>query len=143
MTVPYLFDEGRITLPDGYTDRTVNIFVREPLAEGLANIQLARDTIGHDETLDAYVDRQIGLLKRKIKGLAVKSREPVVLACCKIPGIEIETHYHSNGKSVYQRQCAIVLVNRKALVFTVTNTAPFSPSQLRTWRETIDTFMPA
>ncbi len=143
MTAQYLFDEGRITLPDGYTDRTVNIFIQEPPTEGLTNIQLARDTIRKDETLGEYVDRQIGLLKRKIKGLAVRSRESIVLAGCGADGIEIETHYQSNGKSVYQRQCAIVLESGKMLIFTVTNTIPFTSSQLLTWRETIDTFTPA
>jgi hypothetical protein len=143
MTVQYTMNEGRITLPDGYTDRTVNIFVQEPLTDGLSNLQVARDTARNDETLDAYVDRQIGLLKRKIKGLSVKSRETVVLAGCQAEAIEIETRYTSNGKSVYQRQCATLLVNGHALIFTATNTVPFTSAQLATWRRMTDTFMPA
>jgi hypothetical protein len=143
MTVHYAMDEGSITLPAGYTDRTVNIFVQEPLTDGLSNLQVARDTARHDETLDEYVDRQIGLLKRKIKGLSIKSRETVVLAGCEADGIEIETRYNSNGKSVYQRQCAILLANGKALIFTATNTVPFTSAQLAIWRRMIDTFIPA
>ncbi|WP_323047403.1 DUF1795 domain-containing protein [Paraburkholderia sp.] len=140
-------NEGRITLPDGYTDRSVNIFVQAPLTDGLSNLQVARDIARNDETLDAYVDRQIGLLKRKVKGLSVKSRETVVLAGCQAEAIEIETRYTSNGKSVYQRQCATLLVNGHAkghaLIFTATNTVPFTSAQLATWRRMTDTFMPA
>ncbi|MFB9128877.1 DUF1795 domain-containing protein [Paraburkholderia dipogonis] len=142
MTVHYTMHEGRITLPAGYSDRTVNIFVQEPMTNGLSNVQVARDTARQGEALDDYVNRQIALLKRKIKGLSVTSREAVVLAGCRADGIEIETRYQSNGKSVYQRQCAVFIANDRALIFTATNTVPFTSEQLAIWRRMTDTFVP-
>jgi hypothetical protein len=142
MTVQYTMDEGSLAIPAGYADRTVNIFVQEPMTEGLSNLQVARDTPRPRETLDDYVGRQTGLLKRKIKGLAVTSRESVSLAGCKGDGIEVETRYHNNGKAVYQRQCAVFLASGRVLIFTATNTVPFTAEQVVIWRRMLDSFAP-
>ncbi|QNB14649.1 DUF1795 domain-containing protein [Paraburkholderia tropica] len=143
MTTRYSFEEGSIALPVGYTDRSINIFVQEPMTDALANLQVTRDTVQEGESLDDYAARQIRVLKRRIKGLAVTSQETVTLTGGRTQAVEIETRYQSNGKSVYQRQCAVLVANGRVLVFTATNTVPFTTGQLAAWRQWTESFAPA
>lgn len=50
------FHEGRVTLPAGYVDRTVNVFA--PNDDHAASINISRDTLQPTETLSDYIDRQ-------------------------------------------------------------------------------------
>lgn len=61
-----LFTEGQITLPEDYQDRTVNAFTA-PAANAPA-YTLSRDTLADGEALPAYIDRQLTLMQKHIKG---------------------------------------------------------------------------
>ncbi|OJH81799.1 hypothetical protein ASJ78_04810 [Serratia marcescens] len=50
-----LFTEGRITLPDHYQDRTVNVFTLPGVNTPAFNI--SRDNLNEGESLPDYIDR--------------------------------------------------------------------------------------
>lgn len=59
------FSEGQVSLPEGYQDRTVNAFVASDARAPSFNI--TRDVLKPDETLAAYIDRQIALMEKHPK----------------------------------------------------------------------------
>lgn len=71
------FNEGLINFPDGYQDRTVNVFV-PPVAEAPA-FNISRDTLNPGEALAAYIDRQLALMEKHLKGWKQSARNAVTL----------------------------------------------------------------
>ncbi len=53
----YIINEGSLLLPDGYLDRTANIFVQADTAQGAFNLNIGRDSMEPEETLADYVGR--------------------------------------------------------------------------------------
>ena len=53
----YELQEGSIALPQGFQDRTVNMFVLGASIPAPLSITISRDTLLPSETLKAYVDR--------------------------------------------------------------------------------------
>lgn len=66
--------EGSITLPDGFEDRTTNLFVPADPANQ-PNLSVARDWLKDGETLAPYVDRQLALLKSRLQGHKLIARQ--------------------------------------------------------------------
>lgn len=66
--------EGSIVLPNGFEDRTTNLFVPADTA-AQPNLSVARDWLKDGETLAPYIDRQIALLKSRLQGHRVLSRQ--------------------------------------------------------------------
>lgn len=61
-----LFNEGMIAFPEGYQDRTVNVFA--PPAADAPAFNISRDALNPGEALAAYIDRQLALMAKHIKG---------------------------------------------------------------------------
>ena len=61
-----LFSEGLINVPEGYQDRTVNVFA--PPAADAPAFNISRDALNPGEALAAYIDRQLALMAKHIKG---------------------------------------------------------------------------
>ncbi|QKJ85625.1 DUF1795 domain-containing protein [Paramixta manurensis] len=72
-----LFTEGRITLPDQYQDRTMNVFTLPGGSAPAFNI--SRDTLNDEERLPDYINRQLALMAKHLKGWKQAERVPVVL----------------------------------------------------------------
>ncbi|RML98875.1 hypothetical protein ALQ86_05453, partial [Pseudomonas amygdali pv. eriobotryae] len=58
----YELHEGSITLPEGFQDRTVNMFVLGSTLPAPLSITVSRDTLLSTELLKTYVDRQVKML---------------------------------------------------------------------------------
>ncbi len=72
-----LFTEGKVTLPDQYQDRTVNVFTLS--GENAPAFNISRDTLSAGEVLQDYIDRQLALMDKHLKGWKLSLREATVL----------------------------------------------------------------
>ena len=72
-----LFSEGLIDFPEGYQDRTVNVFA--PPAADAPAFNLSRDALNAGEALAAYIDRQLALMEKHIKGWKQGERSAATL----------------------------------------------------------------
>ncbi|MFQ8717411.1 MAG: DcrB-related protein [Enterobacter hormaechei] len=55
-----------IAFPEGYQDRTVNVFA--PPAADAPAFNISRDALNPGEALAAYIDRQLALMAKHLKG---------------------------------------------------------------------------
>ncbi len=116
-----VFTEGRITLPDQYQDRTVNVFTLP--GENTPAFNISRDSMNDDETLSAYIDRQLTLIQKHLKGWKQTERVPVVLGNNLLQGECVHASYLRDGKRVFQQQAVFNTSENRILVFTMTCTA--------------------
>jgi hypothetical protein len=158
------FTEGRVQLPDGYEDRTTNLLVpANPQTQ--PNLSIARDWMKADETLTAYVDRQLGLLKSQLASHKLLGRQPIrlgappdeqtqlpeeVLAADSpgepqsfIEGERIDATYKSGKQTLYQRQAAFEVAALRVLVFTATSAQPLGREFDTLWNDWLASFNPA
>ncbi|ELV2794398.1 DcrB-related protein [Enterobacter ludwigii] len=113
-----LFNEGLINFPDGYQDRTVNVFV-PPVAEAPA-FNISRDTLNPGEALAAYIDRQLALMEKHLKGWKQSARNAVTLGDNLLQGEIVHASYLRDGKRIWQQQAVFNANTDKVLVFTMT-----------------------
>lgn len=102
--------EGSIVLPNGFEDRTTNLFVPVDTA-AQPNLSVARDWLKDGEALAPYIDRQIALLKSRLQGHRVLSRQAERLGpeIDGLPGERIDAAYRNGPKTVFQRQGAFIV----------------------------------
>ena len=115
-----LFSEGLINFPDGYQDRTVNVFA--PLAADAPAFNISRDALNPGETLAAYIDRQLALMEKHIKGWKQGERSDATLGDSLLQGEIVHASYLRDGKRVWQQQAVFNVDSHKILVFTMTCT---------------------
>lgn len=116
-----IFTEGRITLPDHYQDRTVNVFTVP--AENSPAFNISRDSMNDDETLSAYIDRQLTLMQKHLKGWKQTERASVVPGNNLLQGECVHASYLRDGKRIWQQQAVFNTAENHILVFTMTCTA--------------------
>lgn len=136
--------EGSVGLPAGFDDRTTNLFVpADP--QNQPNLSIARDRLGEGETLAAYVDRQLGILKARMPGhkLLGRTDERLGLHEPALVGERIDAQYKNGAQVIRQRQAAFDIGNGRALVFTAAT--PRAPDERfeTLWRTWLDSFQPA
>lgn len=115
-----LFSEGLINFPDGYQDRTVNVFA--PPAADAPAFNISRDALKPGETLAAYIDRQLALMEKHIKGWKQGERSDATLGDSLLQGEIVHASYLRDGKRVWQQQAVFNVDSHKILVFTMTCT---------------------
>ena len=115
-----LFSEGLINFPDGYQDRTVNVFA--PPAADAPAFNISRDALNPGETLAAYIDRQLALMEKHIKGWKQGERSDATLGDSLLQGEIVHASYLRDGKRVWQQQAVFNVDSHKILVFTMTCT---------------------
>lgn len=139
----YELQEGGISLPQGFQDRSVNMFVLGASVPAPLSITVSRDTLLPDEKLDAYVKRQVKMLASKLRGYTVLSQKAVSLSTtAPIAGIQIDAYYTNDGRPFYQRQAAFLIEPGRALIFSTTAQADFSPEQTKDWDQLLTSFRP-
>lgn len=139
----YALQEGSITLPEGFQDRTVNMFVMGSTLPAPLSITVSRDTLLPSEALTAYVDRQLKMLSSKLRGYTLLSRKAVALSTATpIEGIQIDAYYMTDGRPFYQRQAAFSLEAERTMVFSTTAQTDFSAEQTQGWVDMLASFQP-
>lgn len=136
--------EGSIVLPDGFEDRTTNLFVPTDLATQ-PNLSVARDWLKDGETLAPYIDRQLAMLKSRLQGHRLLSRQAERLGpeADGMPGERIDTAYRNGAKMVFQRQAAFIVAPGRVLIFTASSARSFGESFDALWRNWLDGYRPA
>lgn len=139
----YELQEGSIALPQGFQDRTVNMFVLGASIPAPLSITVSRDTLLPSEALKAYVDRQVKMLASKLRGYTLLGRKDVALSSlAPIDGLQIDAYYMNEGRPFYQRQAAFLIEPGRALIFSTTAQADFSSEQNQNWVDLLASFQP-
>ena len=139
----YLLHEGRLTLPAGFEDRTVNLFIPGSAMPAPFSLTVARDTTLPGEALSDYVDRQVGVIAAKLRNYKRQSTRDALLGRqSAVPGLQVDAHYQSDGKTIYQRQAAFLVATDWALVFSGTCKGPFDDHLNKLWADVLASFQP-
>lgn len=136
--------EGSVNLPVGFEDRTTNLFVpADP--QNQPNLSIARDWFKEGETLQAYVDRQLGILKSRMPGHKLLDRlnEQLGLDTSALAGERIDAQYKNGAQIIRQRQAAFDIGAGRALVFSAATPRAFDDAFESMWRAWLDSFQPA
>ncbi|MFD1259675.1 DcrB-related protein [Entomomonas asaccharolytica] len=137
----YLLQEGTITLPDDFYDRTVNTFALGSTIPAPLSVTVARDNMLPDETMPSYVKRQMQLMQAHIKGYKlVDHKEMKLPSNPNIEGAHIEAYYKSEGKYYYQRQAAFEIYPKRILVFSCTSQEQFTKQQDKLWQDLLASY---
>lgn len=137
----YPLAEGTLHLPEGLQDRTVNIFVQPNSGPAQLNINVSRDDLLADESLSAYVDRQVALIGTKLRNYTLLAKRPASLsATAPLAGLQVDAYYLHDGRPVYQRQAAFEVAPGRILVFSATSQSDFNAGQDECWQQLLDGF---
>ncbi|BBH47310.1 DUF1795 domain-containing protein [Pseudomonas sp. KU43P] len=139
----YPLQEGSITLPEGFTDRTVNMFILGDSIPAPLNFTVSRDNLLPGEDLKAYIERQVKLIAAQLRGYTVLGKIPAQLSSTQPQaGIQVDGYYLKDGRPVYQRQAAFEVAPGRILVFSTTSQADFSGKQNDNWLDLLNSFEP-
>ncbi|RTF13170.1 DUF1795 domain-containing protein [Serratia marcescens] len=119
------FSEGSVALPEGYTDRTVNVLLAGD--DVSPSINISRDALQPAENLESYVTRQLDALAQGLKGWVFKSREPATLGDGLTAGEWVRASYLRDGKRIWQNQAVFALAEGRVLVFTLAMARKLTP----------------
>ncbi|QHM70036.1 DcrB-related protein [Mixta intestinalis] len=133
-----LLSEGVVTIPEGCQDRTVNIFT-QPDADA-PSFNIARDTLHPNESLTAYIDRQLALMKKHIKGWKQEARSAAVLGDNLSQGEIVQVSYLREGKRIQQQQAVFNPTDDNVLVFTMTSAQVLSEADNARFRAFFGSF---
>lgn len=135
------FTEGSVSLPDGYSDRTVNVLLAGD--DHAPSLNISRDALQADESLADYITRQLDTLSHALKGWVLKSREPAVLGSGALPGEEVHASYLRDGKRFWQRQAVFALPEGPVLVFTLAHSRKLTAQDESLLQQVLTSFDPA
>jgi hypothetical protein len=139
----YQLQEGSIVLPEGFQDRTVNMFVLGNTIPAPLNVTVSRDNMLPAEDLKAYIDRQVKLIASKLRGYTSLGKQSVALSTQQpLAGIQVDAYYMNDGRPIYQRQAAFEIEPGRVLVFSTTSQADFSAIQTENWLQLLASFQP-
>lgn len=112
------FSEGMITLPEGYSERTINTFVDKRSA--LPPITLSRDVLGHHNSIEEYIESQLVILKKQVKDWQQAAYEPIPLGDNLAEGVLIKYDFlRPDNIRQYQTQAIFTLNMEDLLIFTL------------------------
>ncbi len=138
----YFIHEGSIQFPEGFQDRSTNIFVHGEPGKSTLNFNISRDSVLPGENLQQYVTRQIELMRSKLNAYRLKARYAAHLGANPgIPGEQIDATQRNNNLVFYQRQAAFLLHEGRVLVFSATNIVPASEAFDAFWRWWLSSFV--
>lgn len=120
------FNHGSVILPEGYQDRTVNVFISEqPAAPG---VNISRDILADGETATAYIDRQLLLLNQQLTDWKLQERQAVWLGDQLLAGECVHTNYRYDSRRIWQQQAIFAVGQTQLLVFTLSKSNPLNDS---------------
>ena len=118
----FRINEGDLTLPKGWEDKTINAFTF-PLGskQPSASFAITRDQLKTEITLAAYVDKQLVTLAKSCPRFELVRRDDVSLDG--IPAVQMEFTWRTPERLLVCQEQTIVLLPA-GIVLTFTATAP-------------------
>lgn len=135
-----LLNEGQVTLPEGYQDRTVNIFTS--FAKDAPSFTVSRDSLGPNEALAAYIDRQLAQMQQHLKQWQQSERCPATLGENLSHGEIVHGSYQRSGRQVWQQQAVFNPQGAHILVFTMTATVVLTEADSVLFHSLLKSFRP-
>lgn len=135
----YVIQEGTFSIPEFFVDRTVNTFVSGVPGKSQFNFTLSRDTSDPEETLEAYVDRQVRFLKNNIKGYRLVHQQICTLGH-RHEGIEVYGTWKEGKQVIYQRQAAFIFSANTVVIFSATSGKVFAKQEDEYWLAWLNSF---
>ncbi|SMB36404.1 conserved hypothetical protein [Serratia proteamaculans] len=132
------FTEGSVMLPEGYSDRTVNVLLAGD--ELSPSLNISRDVLQPDESLADYITRQLNTLSHSLKGWVLKGREPMTLGNSRLAGESVHASYLREGKRIWQRQAVFTLTEGRVLVFTLAQPRKLAPQDEFLLQQVLDSY---
>jgi len=133
--------EGSIGLPQGFDDRTTNVFVpADP--QHAPNLSITRDRLNEGESLPAYVDRQLALLKRRLPGhkLLDQATDTLGEGETALSGERIDCQYRNGAQVLRQRQAVFLVAPGRALIVSATTPRQADAAFDALWRGFLRSF---
>ena len=134
------FTEGSVAIPQGYSDRTVNVLLSAD--SDAPSINISRDTQQSGESLADYITRQLDTLSSGLKGWALKSRQPVTLGREALAGEKIVASYLRDGRRIWQHQAVFTPGEGHILVFTLAHTQKLTERDEHLFQQILHSFEP-
>ena len=139
----YHLQEGSLAIPEGFKDRTVNVFVLGDSAPATLSITVSRDDFLPAETMDTYIDRQMKLIAAKLRGYTILGKRSAQLSqSTPFLGVQVDAYYIVENRPLYQRQAAFELGEGRVLVFSTTSQSNFTKQQDENWKALLSSFQP-
>lgn len=133
------FSEGIITLPEGYSERTINTLIDK--RSGLPPITLSRDGLGNHNSIEEYIESQLSMLRKQIKEWHQAPYEPVVLGNNVTNGILISYDFlRPDNIRQYQRQAIFTLDMDDLLIFSISKPGPLTDKEIACFSGTLASF---
>jgi len=121
--ITYRVDELSFDLPEGFADRTLNVFFSPGPHTGILSLTIAREPV-NDSALGERVDHALAAMKEALPSLRVVDRRVAVIGY--LPAVETKIQATQDRVPVYQRQAFIEWFDRLLLV-SITSTRQKSP----------------
>lgn len=133
------FSEGMITLPEGYSERTLNTLADKRSV--LPPITLSRDELGIHNSIEEYIESQLSILRKQIKDWQQAPYEPVALGNGVTTGVLICYDFlRPDNVRQYQRQAIFTLNMDDLLIFSISKPAPLTDNDIQCFAETLSSF---
>lgn len=134
----WLCHEGHLLLPQGYQDRTVNIFTAATPAA--PTFTFARDRLGAEESLTRWFDRQLALLAEQLPEWRQQARATAWLGAQRLAGEAVHCDYRGHGAHIWQQQAVFNPAGSQLLVFTMTHSARLQTAHTRLFTALLRSF---
>ncbi|MBR8316023.1 DcrB-related protein [Burkholderia dolosa] len=134
----YRLHEGCVVLPDGWRDKTMNVFhlPDEARRKDVAFV-VTRDYDTQLDDVDAYADAQQSAFKRQFPGYKPLAREPITLDGRR--GVMLDYQWRSDKALLRQRQ-AMVRLDDAMLIFTLNARAEDFEQHADAWESILSSF---
>ena len=140
----YHINEGALTLPHPFEDRTMQVLM--PLGSGIGlNLIVTRDPLEPGETVDDYLKRQLSDLRRQVAKYQESDRGRCFLGKPNdgMEGVYLELQYKQQGKFLYHLQGVFLMRDRQHVMsITGSASAPFTEAQRQAWHASVASFEP-
>jgi hypothetical protein len=125
--------EGLLTIPEGWEDKTVNVFLKELPSGENANIVITRDAL--TEPLDQYVARTLRGLSQTLPRFSLLARRERAVG--PLTGHELVLRWTREGAPIHQQQVYVEYFG-KILTFTLTAPLASADEGRRAFDEVLD-----
>lgn len=133
------FSEGMVTIPEGYTERTLNTLADKRSV--LPPITLSRDALGNHNCTEEYIESQLGTLSKQVKDWQQAPGESITLGDNVATGLLISYNFlRPDNHRQYQKQAIFTFNTDDLLIFTLSKASPITDKEMQCFTDTLNSF---